>query len=145
MAPREVLDDDGLGRRAGARRRRNQAGLLALLFASLSGNAWANFTCAGQLSYLGLGPQGEVYLAVQGFGVWAVCNMTGPTTVGSITITPDGCKGWYASLLAAQKAGHAITLYFSSAQSGGNGPQCTALGSWVTPNPLPYHLHVMGQ
>jgi hypothetical protein len=145
MAPREVLDDGGAPRSLCARRRVHRAVAFVLMLASLSGNAWANFTCAGQLSYLGLGPQGEVFLSVQGFGVWAVCNMTGPTTVGSITITPDGCKGWYASLLAAQKAGHSITLYFSSAQSGGNGPECTALGSWVTPNPLPYHLHVMGQ
>ena len=66
---------------------------------------------------------------------WTVYN-------GGTTVTADSCKAWYAALLANQNAGSTVTFYFSSQNSGGNGPDCTALGTWVGTNPLPYSLEI---
>jgi len=97
-------------------------------------SAQANFTCSGQVSYLGVNSQDMVYVAVTGFGVWAICKL-GDTWSG---VSPNSCKAWYAGLLAAKRADSGVALYFDSSATGNNGSQCTALGSWsVSP---PYHI-----
>jgi hypothetical protein len=106
-------------------------------------NAFANFTCSGKVAYLGLSPDGVMTLSVSGFGVWYICSMSGP--YGNAGHNAEGCKAWYASALAAQKSGQGIVLYFQSPSGTSNGTDCTALGSWVIPNPGPYHLQVLGQ
>jgi hypothetical protein len=113
------------------------------LLCAVSSPALANFTCDGKVTYLGLSPTGIVTVSV-GFGTWYICDQTA-TYVGDggVTFSPEGCRAWYASILAAQKAGHGLRFFFSSAASAGNGPECTALGSWVLPNPSPYHMTVL--
>ena len=113
---------------------------LGLLLASSS--AFANFTCEGKVTYLGLSPDGLLTMSVGGFGVWYICS---PTTANPASgFTPEGCRAWYAGVLAAQKADHSIVFFFSSPASTGNGPECTALGSWTWPSPLPYHMGIRG-
>jgi hypothetical protein len=119
------------------------------LFAALAmfavSPAFGAFTCAGRVSYLGLSPEGTVTMSVGGFGVWYICSMT--TTWaghGGITFSPEGCRGWYATILAAQKTDATITFFFQSSSGNGNGPECTALGSWTQPNPAPYHMNTSG-
>ena len=109
----------------------------------LTTNAFANFTCSGKVTYLGLQPDGVVTMAVNGFGVWYICSLSG--TYGNSGHNAEGCKAWYASLLAAQKTGQGVVLYFQSPAGTSNGAECTALGSWVIPNPGPYHMTVLGQ
>jgi hypothetical protein len=114
------------------------AGFLSML---ISANAAANFTCEGKIHYLGLGPDGNVTVDV-GFGAWYICNLTSSFLGnGGITFTPEGCRGWYASILASQKAEDSIVFFFQSSASTGNGAECS-MGSWLTPNPSPYHMTV---
>jgi hypothetical protein len=78
-----------------------------------------------------------------GFGAWYICNQTTAIGTGGVTFSPEGCRAWYASILAAQKAGHFIRFYFSSSATTNNGAECGALGSWTWPNPAPYHMTIM--
>ena len=107
----------------------------------LSGTASANFTCDGKITYLGLSPEGAISVSV-GFGVWYLCSQSAPMSTGGVSFTPEGCRSWYASLLAAQKADQKVKFFFSSAASTSNGPECSALVNWGWPNPAPYHLNL---
>ena len=106
--------------------------------------AQANFTCGGNITYLGLNYTGTVVVAVAGFGIWSICNFNEPISNGGITIGPETCRAWYATLLANQKANQAVTLYFTSSANTSNGAECTALGNWSLPNPLPYFMQISG-
>lgn len=129
-------------------RRRATAGRSAMLVALLStlavSPAFGAFTCTGKISYLGLSPDGFVTVAVQGFGVWYICDQTrSHSGNGGIVFSPEGCRAWFASFLAAQKSDTPIQLFFNSPATGNNGPECTALGAWAHPNPAPYHMNLV--
>jgi hypothetical protein len=113
----------------------------ALTSLLVAGQASANFTCEGEIQYLGLSPEGAVSVHV-GFGVWYICNQTVSITTGGVTYTPEGCRAWYATILAAQKAGTKIRFFFSSPANTSNGAECSAIGSWLWPSPAPYHMNV---
>jgi hypothetical protein len=114
----------------------------AAAFAALmmSGTASAIVTCEGKITYLALNPDGSVNVAVNGYGTWGMCNLSTPYSLGSVTFTPESCRAWYATFLAAQKAGSTIRLYFNTSANSANGAECTAIGHWVYPNPAPYHM-----
>jgi hypothetical protein len=120
----------------------------ALLCAAALGNffavpAHANFTCEGQIAYLGITPNGNLYVSV-GFGIWNMCNLTTTTQAnGGVVYTPEGCRSWYAAILAAQKTAQPVRFYFESSAVGNNGPECVAIGSWVQPNPASYFMVVL--
>jgi hypothetical protein len=115
---------------------------VAMMAMVVSGNAAANFTCDGLVTYLGLTPDGGLTVAVNGYGVWSLCNLTTSFTTNGRTYTPEACRAWYAAILAAKKSDTAVILYFESSASTTNGPECTALGHWVVPNPSPYFIVV---
>jgi hypothetical protein len=125
------------------RRTLHRAGFAAALMA-MSCSAFANFTCTGKVAYLGLSPSGLVVLSV-GFGVWVMCDQTTAFAGNGGTFTPEGCRAWYAAMLAAQKSDQSVQLFFASAATTNNGAECSALGSWVTPNPSPYHISALSQ
>lgn len=129
----------------GIARSKSRAWLAAVGAAVLcsSGIASANFTCEGKVSYLGLGPDGTVTMSV-GFGVWYICNLTAPWSTGGVNFSPEGCRAWYAAILANQKSEQSIVFFFSSSSTTSNGAECTALGSWTAPNPAPYHMGIRG-
>ena len=127
------------GRRIAAVRKARRLALLLALFAVSP--AFGAFTCQGKITYLGMNPEGLVQVSVNGYGVWYMCSQTTSFVGhGGITFTPEGCRAWYATFLAAQKTGSTIVFWFTSSASSNNGPECTALGSWVQPNPAPYHM-----
>jgi hypothetical protein len=134
------------GIRVSARRRAvvRKSGLLVALVAAFSMSpAFGAFTCTGTISYLGLSPEGMVTVAVNGFGVWYICNQTtAHTGNGGIVFSPEGCRAWYAAILAAEKSGTPVTFFFNTSANTNNGPECTALGSWTYPSPAPYHMNV---
>lgn len=119
-------------------------GCAVLIAVAACGPAAANFTCGGKVTYLGMSPDGLVSVAVGGFGVWYICNQSAPFTNAGITFTPEGCRAWYATFLAAQKSDHSITLFFGSSATSDNGAECTALGTWNYPAIAPYHLTARG-
>lgn len=122
-----------------------KAGVSIAALAMFAGSpAFGAFTCEGKATYLGMNSEGLVTVSVGGFGVWYICNQTTSFAGnGGITYTPEGCRAWYATILAAQKSGSSIRFFFNTPASTNNGPECTALGSWVYPNPAPYHMNSM--
>ena len=114
-------------------------GLTSLL---VSTGAAAHIYCTGQVSYLALNPDGTVNVGI-GFGTWGLCNVSTPMTTGGFTFTPESCRAWFASMLAAQKSGDTVRFFFVNAASTENGPECSAIGHWVWPNPAPYHMQIM--
>lgn len=115
--------------------------IAAFLALTMCSTASANFTCEGKIVYLGLGPDGTVTVDV-GFGAWYICSLTSTFPGnGGINFSPEGCRGWYASMLANQKTDSTIAFFFQSSVQGGNGPECS-LGSWLVPTPSPYHMTI---
>jgi hypothetical protein len=114
---------------------------LALGLILASSSASANITCDGKIAYLGLSPDGSISVSV-GYGVWYLCSQTTAMSTGGVPYSPEGCRAWYASLLAAQKADQKVRFFFSHSASTSNGAECLALGDWNWPNPAPYHLNL---
>ena len=122
---------------------RARATVCAALIAIVAcGPAAANFTCEGKIAYLGLNPEGFVTVSV-GFGVWYICSQSTSFVNAGYTFTPEGCRAWYATFLANQKADTSIRFFFSSSVTNSNGPECTALGNWAYPTIAPYHMTVL--
>lgn len=129
-----------------ARRRRWCGALASALIGFVVGTpvAHAYFACTGPITYLAINNAGHLYIQLN-FGVWSICNLRDSYTNGGSTVYPETCRAWYAGLLASQKVWHSATLYFpSEGNPSTNGPECAAIGNWVSPNPLPYHLDVNG-
>jgi len=121
-----------------SRRTRPRLALIGAASLIASGTASANFTCEGKVGYLGLSPDGVITVNV-GFGTWYICDQT----AGNGSFSPAGCKTWYSTILAAKLADQSVRFFFASSIEANNGAACTALGSWVWPNPAPYHMNVM--
>jgi hypothetical protein len=113
--------------------------LAALAFMAFSASASAAFTCQGQISHLGLTPDGSVNVNI-GFGTWYICGVSASITSGGIYYDEKACRAWYAAMLAAQKSGTQIVLYFNTPANTQNGPECSAIGHWVAPNPGAYYM-----
>jgi hypothetical protein len=107
--------------------------LLAIATMLASGSASASVDCQGKVTYLGLNPDGTVNVNI-GFGIWGMCNVSSTYSLGSVTFTPESCRAWYSTFLAAQKSGSTIRMHFIS------GPACAQIGHWVFPDPAPYHM-----
>lgn len=94
--------------------------------------AHSTTTCSGPINYLALNTGGVLYVNV-GHGVWSICSASALFN----GVDPATCRAWYAGLLAAQKAGDSITLYFDTGT-------CATLGSWVAVTPNLYHMDLNG-
>jgi len=107
-----------------------------LLLTLVCANAHANVTCTGLISYLGIDNAGYLYVN-NGFGIWQVCSLSQAYTANGLNVAQDACKGWYASMLAAQKSGAQVALYFYNSNSANpiNGAECNAFGNWSMPSP----------
>jgi hypothetical protein len=79
--------------------------------------AHANFSCTGPVSYLAVDANATVWVRVSGYGTWAVCNLGSASSSGGATVYTEACRARYASLLANQKSGHSVTLYFTSSST----------------------------
>jgi hypothetical protein len=99
---------------------------VALSALLLTSPAFADVYCTGPINFLGADSTGTIWVDV-GYGVWGVCNLSAPLTIGSITVTTDACKGWYASLLAVQRAGTTAEIVMHGTTG------CTTYGSWMYP------------
>lgn len=105
--------------------------------------AHADFRCSGSVTHLGTNLNGELYVRLESYPVLVICNVATSFTANGVTVAPELCRTWYASLLAAQKAGDpAVFSFMSASVSGLNPSACTLPTSWAVPNPLPFHLAV---
>jgi len=112
----------------------------ALLAVVVSTNASATTYCEGLVTSVGIDSDGQFLVSVNNFGVWSICNLKAAFVGNGVNFAPETCRAWYASVLAAQKAGTSVMLYFSTSAEAYNGAACTGIGSWVVPNPSPYYL-----
>lgn len=115
--------------------------LAAVLACIVALPAHANIACKGNVSYLGLNSDGSMHISV-GFGIWRICNFNSAFANGGVTIEAATCRAWYAGILASKASGTQVSIYLSSSASGTNGPECSAIGTWTAPSPLPYFLDV---
>jgi len=102
--------------------------MLALIF-SVNANG---FSCKGEVLSIAIGPTSGVLQVNAGHGVHYLCKLSGELN----GVHQETCKAWYSMFLTAQASGRAVEQYY--ADSGNEG--CAGLGSWVTPNPIPYYV-----
>ena len=90
---------------------------------SLSADAFANYFCAGTVSYLGVDRSGAVFVALDNSTkTHAICNMNNQ---GGYLMVPVACKTAYAALLSAKVSGRSIRLYYED-----NGYSCNTIPDW---------------
>ena len=92
--------------------------------------------CVGALQYLAVEGTGALHVDV-GYGVWRLCHLETPLSSGGQTVALSACKAWYAALLKQHATGGQVRIYFNTYTD------CAAIGSWVTPVPLAFHMDVL--
>ncbi len=104
---------------------------VSVLFCS-SNTLAAAIVCTGQVSSLALNPTNGIVQANIGFGFWYLCSVS--TSINGVPT--EVCKTWYSTLLANQATGRPYSMYFDN----GTALQCSQLGNWAVPNPMPYYV-----
>ncbi len=98
------------------------ASLIAMLSVALTGNAYANYSCGGKVTYLGVDMGGSLTVAVSSTPIHKICNLNDAT---GWTPSVAVCKSIYAQILSAKLAGKNIVIYYSD-----NIYSCSSLPSW---------------
>src|SRR5215469_5573977 len=83
--------------------------------------AFANYTCTGPVTFLGVGSGTVVVSGFGGINSGYLCSLT---TTAPNGVAPDQCKAMYAHLLLARQTGQQLTLWFSDNLT------CTTQPSW---------------
>ena len=109
--------------------------LFLLLMMPAVSNA-SNFFCQGKVSVLAVGPTNGILQVNTGHGVHYVCKLHEEKN----GVHPEVCKAWYSMYLSAMVSGKEISQGYS--QIDGGAQDCASLGSWVTPNPIPYWVQI---
>lgn len=91
-----------------------------------------NFSCEGEVKYIGIHPTAGTLQVDIGRGVHYLCALHEEIN----GVHPEICKAWYSMYLTAQASGRKVLQYYS----GENGTNCSTLGNWAVPNPMPYHI-----
>jgi len=108
---------------------------LAALFLALgfySPSTYAAIACTGNVSLLALSPGNGIVQVSNGFGVWYLCSVSSVVN----GVPTESCKAVYSTLLAAQASGRTMTMDFDTTA------QCSQLGNWAVPNPIPYYMQI---
>ncbi len=86
-------------------------------------SAQANFSCWGQVGYLGVDGGGTLFVAVAGSTpIHGICSIETQANYG---FTVASCKAAYASILSARLAGKGIVLYYNDDRL-----SCSTIPSW---------------
>lgn len=114
--------------------------VLASLTLTVSGQAVAEGrVCSPKVDWTGLGPQGDMLVALRGMGVTTFCNVNGTVNTARGPVTSETCKTWYAGFTTAQAKGMAVTMWFDFGAAAA--PQCDAFGyDWGLSPRYPYLL-----
>lgn len=109
---------------------------LILLLSPLLAHA-GNFSCTGKVATLAFHPLNGILQVDTGYGVHYLCMIQAEYN----GVHPEICKAWYSMLLTAKVAGKDIQQAYSQSPTGAQ--NCAELGSWVIPNPFPYHVKIL--
>lgn len=82
----------------------------ASAFLAIPQLASANMSCGGVVTYLGVGSDGTVTVALNGLNANNICNVT---TQGVYQMNPSACKMAYATLLASEVAGRSASIFYN--------------------------------
>jgi hypothetical protein len=107
-----------------------------LFFSAFSTNAFANYSCDGTVSYLGVANDGAVTVKLSNSTLHTICNIV---IQGNYAIHPTVCKGVYGTLLAAKTSKTIVKLYYTD-----NGYNCATIPNWGIV-PQTYFLEVPDQ
>jgi len=107
---------------------------LGLSLCFLSSAYGGSFTCKGHVKIIALSPGNGTLQVDTGFGTHYLCKMHEPYN----GVHPDICKAWYSMFLTAQASGREVSQTYSDK----NGTNCSSLGTWVVPKPLPYYVKI---
>jgi len=101
-----------------------------MLFAVLltySSHVFANYSCNGLVTYLGLDGGGDVVVSLENSRDHdKICNINNQ---GGYLTVPAACKAIYATLLAAKLSARAITIYYNE-----DGYRCSTHPAWAASN-----------
>lgn len=101
--------------------------VLAFFLSIVSSRAFATYSCAGSINYLGIGANGDVTVAVSDWTpIHFICSVT---TQSNYSMSVPACKAAYAAFMNARLSGKRITIYYND-----NGLACNTLPSWGAVN-----------
>lgn len=83
--------------------------------------------CSGPVNGFYFSNDGSVVISIASYGWWPLCNVNQSGTWAGITVAPDTCKTWVASLMAAQRAGSNVLIQHNAVCTS---PSWTAPGIW---------------
>lgn len=87
--------------------------------------AQSNYSCGGQVDYLGVSSEGDVIVAIANSTPrHYICSLNAQ---GTYRITVPACKAIYASLLAAKLTSKTVSVFYRP-----NEMTCATLPSWGT-------------
>lgn len=93
--------------------------------------AWANYSCMGKVTHLGVLDNGVLYVDV-GYGTHGVCD-----------IKNDNCKQWSSFATTAKVTERKLEVYYKHATKGGlNKSHCSSIGHWVEPEDPVYYMQL---
>ena len=95
-----------------------------------------DFHCSGVVSSIALGPKNGTLQVNAGYGVHYLCKIH----VEFNGVHPEICKAWYSMFLTAQASGKEISQSYNG--DSGGATNCTELGNWQVPNPIPYYVNI---
>jgi hypothetical protein len=103
------------------------AGRFAVLCAvwfSTTAAAQANYSCTGQVTYLGVGSEGDVIVSLSNpTPRHYICSMAAQ---GTYRMTVAACKAVYATLVTAKLSNKSVSIFYRP-----NEMTCETLSSWA--------------
>ena len=97
-------------------------------------SASAAFVCSGEVEAIGIDPPSGMLSVNTGHGMHFLCNLNQEANGVSANV----CQAWYSMFLSAQASGRPVIQSYQDAA----GKNCGNLGSWVVPDPFPYHVEL---
>ncbi len=111
----------------------NKKIFLILIFSVISPSTFANYSCTGQVAYLGVSSDNSLNVS-NGYGIHKLCLLNSETQ-------SDSCKVWTAMIMSAQAQNREIGIYYKDTTGkASNTENCSAIGNWVEPTDRVYFL-----
>lgn len=98
--------------------------VLCAVWLGTTASAQTNYSCIGQVTYLGVGSEGDVIVSLSHpTPRHYICSMAAQ---GSYRMTVPACKAVYATLVAAKLTSKSVSIFYRP-----NEATCETLPSWT--------------
>lgn len=105
----------------------NRVTTSAVVLLISTSNAWANYSCIGQVYGVSIDVNGSVYAGSIPGGNWPLLCQIGATFNG---VGPDACKAIYTLLITAQTSGRQVQMWFNDNLTCTTHPAWNTLSGW---------------